>query len=233
MQTLQSTTCPFECHVLRKPSYTSYTYPSPRFIIHNLKFSPIENMSCLPIASSNFLKKIILIPSSNPPDKFPMKKLATTRYDTRLFRPFSTRLAAYDPYSVPGKSPPEINTPPPVQEPSVTPEVPRTTGVPEFEPIPSENPADPPPLSPGPNPGPEFPGPPNPSPPTPDAPRPPMPSPPGVPEVPVPSPPNEPEVVPPHGPDVVPPMPPEPGPSGPNFPDMPPPIMGSNGLAFY
>lgn len=151
-----------------------------------------------------------------------MRKLATTQYGTRVFAPFSNRSAAYDPNSLPEQSPPEITTQPPVQEPNVILEVPRMPGVPDFNPIPSENPADPLPLSPGPNPGPEFPGPPNPSPPMPDAPRPLIPSPPG-----------EPEVIPPHGPDVVPTMPPEPGPPNPNYPDIPPTNMGSNGLAFY
>lgn len=58
----------------------------------------------------------------------------------------------------------------------------------------------------------------------------PVPSGPGSPKPEVPPPPGEPEVVPPHGPEIT---PPEPGPPQPTRPDIPPPIMGSNGLAFY
>lgn len=43
-------------------------------------------------------------------------------------------------------------------------------------------------------------------------------------------PPVEPEVVPPGGPEIT---PPEPGPPHPTPHDIPPPIMGSNGLVFY
>ncbi|PIN00773.1 hypothetical protein CDL12_26724 [Handroanthus impetiginosus] len=110
------------------------------------------------------------------------------------------------------KSAPQIMAPPP----------PQLTKVSEFNTIPPEKPADPPPLSPGPNPGPELPDPPNQSPPTPEGPLPPLPSPPG-----------EPEAFPPGGPDVIPPERPEPGPPKPTEPDIPPSIMGSDGLLFY
>ncbi|XP_022874234.1 vegetative cell wall protein gp1-like [Olea europaea var. sylvestris] len=78
--------------------------------------------------------------------------------------------------------------------------------------VPQERPSDPPPLSPGSNPGPEFPIPPHPSAPVPEAPRPPSPSPPGYPEI-----------FPPHAPDIT---PPEPGPPPPRKPKiMPSPII--------
>ncbi|KAL2463748.1 vegetative cell wall protein gp1-like [Forsythia ovata] len=112
------------------------------------------------------------------------------------------------------KSPPEILTASPVHEPSEPPEVVETPGLPIFDPVPPERPSDPPPLSPGPNPGPEFPVPPHPSAPVPEAPRPPTPSPPGYPEV-----------IPPHAPDTIPPMPPEPGSPPPRHPEIPSPLI--------
>ncbi|XAR49045.1 hypothetical protein NMG60_11032075 [Bertholletia excelsa] len=65
----------------------------------------------------------------------------------------------HDPTDPPSKTPPEFTAP---QSPNiksdVPPEVPRTPNVPDFDSVPPEKPADPPPVRPGPNP--EFPGPP-------------------------------------------------------------------------
>ncbi|GER43569.1 actin cytoskeleton-regulatory complex protein PAN1 [Striga asiatica] len=107
----------------------------------------------------------------------------------------------------------DISSPPPEYEPGVPTEMPPRPNIPEIGPIPLAMPADPPPLSPGPNSGSEFPSPPDLIPPEPEAPRPHVPSPP--------------EIVP---PDVTSPKSPEPGPP---YPDEPPPIMGSDGLAIY
>lgn len=108
----------------------------------------------------------------------------------------------------PGKTPTEFPPAPNYEPTTVPPEVRSAVPPPSFDPIgpvPQEVPNDPPPGSPGPNPGPEFPGPPLPSPPMPDIPMP------------------KPEVPPPGGPDIVPPRPPEidPPPTGP--PDIVPP----------
>lgn len=107
---------------------------------------------------------------------------------------------------------------PPLQGHVMPRELPHIANAMEFVTIPMGKTADPPPLSPGPNPGPEFPGPPIQSPPGPEGPRPPVPSPPG-----------EPEAFPPHGPDVIPPKPPGPGLPNPIKPDIPPPFMSSDG----
>ncbi|KAI3469643.1 hypothetical protein Pfo_026306 [Paulownia fortunei] len=172
--------------------------------------------------SSNLFKKSFPIYAStsiNPLHfcRISKKNLTIAQYGTQSRAFASSRVVglAHDPSYIPGKSPPEIPTAPPVHKPGIPPEVPRTPNVPDFDPIPPEKPADPPPS-------PEFPGPPDPIPPKPEAPPPQIPSPPG-----------EPEVIPPHGPDVIPPNPPEPGPPYLTQSDIPPPIMGSDGLVFY
>ncbi|KAK6146022.1 hypothetical protein DH2020_019891 [Rehmannia glutinosa] len=169
--------------------------------------------------SSNFFKKPFLLYSSTKPFhtlSIPLFNIA--RSFGPLFASLLDRVLAHDPSGMPEISKPGFTAPPPLHNPGMLPELPQITNVLELDTIPPEKPADPPPLSPGPNPGPEFPSPPTPSPPMPEGPKPPMPSPPG-----------EPEAFP---PDVTPPKPPEPGLPHLINPDSAPPFMGSDGLVF-
>ncbi|KAK1438936.1 hypothetical protein QVD17_04749 [Tagetes erecta] len=99
---------------------------------------------------------------------------------------------------------------PPANDLRLQQEVVTTPNVPDFDPVPPEKPADPPPITP--NPAPDFPGPPKPDPEI-QPPGPDMPVPPNTP--------GGPEVVPPTVPEWTPPNPPEVVPQHPTPPEVP------------
>ncbi|KAI3523915.1 hypothetical protein L1887_02427 [Cichorium endivia] len=156
--------------------------------------------------SCNFMKKCIPKPG--------ISSLTGMTKPTTVLSRLSALKLANNPRLISLITPPEFpSRPSPEHEFSVPQEVPRTPNIPDFDPIPPEKPADPPPLQP--NPTPEFPGPPNPDP---DI------QPPG-PEIPVPPmTPGGPEVVPPTTPEWMPPKPPDVGPRHPTDPDIPLPV---------
>nr|GLL41119.1 vegetative cell wall protein gp1-like [Ipomoea trifida] len=192
--------------LMHHTSYIIY-YSDDKKLHHLLQFTSSCRIEMSAISSS--LSISFLIRKSLPLYTSPFIAVSLRKVNgkTPKFVSLSSHaMMGNDPFAKPGKTPPEFPSAPPPEEPSVPPEVPpRAPDVPEFDPIPPENPADPPP---------DFPGPPFPSPPGDDPP-------PLGPDVP-----GKPEIIPPHGPDVIPPKPPEPPePPRPLQPDIPPPIM--------